>query len=238
MMYDHYLTTHRFSPAILNNTKFDDESYCSMAKYDSSRLQQRIATLRSMSMTKGHDIDKFQMQMRGSKAFKEKPQHANIPGTDPFSTNGKPPEAQHLYPETERIRQRLSDIRGKALRENYSDNVQKHTKESHSKTIRQVATEKYEARKKEKGEINRIIQDLKKANPHPGKKKMLVPEKPLEQMATSTRRNSFDDREKDRENLELMKCQLIRDMEVEATSKALDLIDSFFDNRPLGYLIV
>jgi hypothetical protein len=141
--------------------------------------------------------------------------------------------------ETYLLRERGATIRANTLLENTLQPIHKAPKAQAPKTARQAATERYETRKKEKYEAKKIIMEIKKNNPPPGITKKLVVEKPLELRATSTRKSKKSEEEDDcAETIQEMKCTLTREIEKEATSKALELVELVKENCADKFMIV
>lgn len=140
---------------------------------------------------------------------------------------------------TDQIRERGAAIRALALLDSTLQPDYKQPKSPLAKTARQAAAEKHEAYTKEKRETKRIIRELQKRNPPPGVTKRLVVEKPLEKMATSTRKvDKRVNAEDADETVAELKCQLERDMEKEATERALKMINFVSEIGSEGFQII
>ena len=107
------------------------------------------------------------------------------------------------------------------------------------RTVRRAAEENHNAYKKEKRETKKIVNELKKANPHPGIVKKLVAEKPLEKMATSTRKvNKRAKAMEDPESVEKQKCAVLREMERDSQMRALKMVDIIREEGNEGLRII
>jgi hypothetical protein len=129
---------------------------------------------------------------------------------------------------TDQIRERGAGIRALALLDSTLQPDYKKPASPHAKTARQAAIENHEAYTKEKRETKRIVRELKNNNPPPGVTKRIIAEKPLEKMATTTRKvDKRVNSEESAETVAELKCQLERDTEQWATKRALKMVDSF-----------
>jgi hypothetical protein len=134
--------------------------------------------------------------------------------------------------ETDKIRERGATIRAHAL-------LERALQPARLKTARQAAEEKYQAELKEKRAVKKVLYDLKKNNPTAGIVKKLVVEKPLETMATSTRRvDKFAKAMEDPESVEKQKCTLVREMENDAKMRALQMVDFIHEEGSEGFQII
>ncbi|KAI2498165.1 hypothetical protein MHU86_16308 [Fragilaria crotonensis] len=131
----------------------------------------------------------------------------------------------------------ISSVRGATIRAHAL--LERTLQPARLKTARQAAEEKYQADLKEKRAVKKILYDLKKSNPTAGIVKKLVVEKPLETMATSTRRvDKFAKAMEDPESVAKQKCTLVREMENDAKMRALQMVDFIHEEGSEGFQII
>ena len=95
------------------------------------------------------------------------------------------------------------------------------------------------SQKKETWEAKKFRYEMDLANAHPGITKKLVADKPLESMATSTRKvNKHAKAMEGPESVEKQKCILDRAMEKEAKMRALKMVDFIQENGNEGFQII
>jgi hypothetical protein len=140
---------------------------------------------------------------------------------------------------TDKLRERGASIKAITLLEQTIRPLHPGMQPARVKTARQAAEEKYQAELREKRAVKKVLYDLKKSNPTSGIVKKLVVDKPLETMATSTRRvDKFAKAMEDPESVGKQKCLMVREMENHAKFRALEMVDFIHENGDEGFQII